>query len=292
MKRKDALVFLTLSAIWGSSFMFIKIGLDGGLTPLTLVAIRLGLGALVMLALMRRQGLSLPRRGEVLLSLAFLGFINNVIPFTLITWGEQYISSGLTAILNSTVPFFAVILSHVFLADERLNRRRVAGVMVGFLGVLLLFAPDLSSAVTALADRLAGQLAIILASAGYAMGSVFTRRRLQHVPAAVLAASQLGFAFLWTLAPAIVWERPWQLQPSAPALFAVTWLGVLGSGIAYFLFFRLIKAIGATPTTMVTYVIPLFAVVFGLVFLREPLHWSYAAAMALIFAGVWLVNRR
>lgn len=292
MKRKDALVFLTLSAIWGSSFMFIKIGLDGGLTPLTLVAIRLGLGALVMLALMRRQGLSLPRRGEVLLSLAFLGFINNVIPFTLITWGEQYISSGLTAILNSTVPFFAVILSHVFLADERLNRRRVAGVMVGFLGVLLLFAPDLSSAVTALTDRLAGQLAIILASAGYAMGSVFTRRRLQHVPAAVLAASQLSFAFLWTLAPAIVWERPWQLQPSAPALFAVTWLGILGSGIAYFLFFRLIKAIGATPTTMVTYVIPLFAVVFGLVFLRESIHWSYAAAMGLIFTGVWMVNRR
>jgi drug/metabolite transporter (DMT)-like permease len=292
MKRKDALVFLTLSAIWGSSFMFIKLGLEGGLTPLTLVAIRLGLGALVMAALVHRQGLPFPPGKELLPALAFLGFINNAVPFTLITWGEQYISSGLTAILNSTVPLFAVVLSHLFLADERLNRRRVAGVMLGFLGVVFLFAPDLVHVMATVRGRLAGQLAIILASAGYAMGSVFTRRRLQGVPAAVLAASQLGFAFLWMVVPALVWEQPWRLRPDGMAWFAVVWLGVLGSGVAYFLFFLLIKAIGATPTTMVTYVIPLFAVVFGLVILREPLHWSYGAAMGLIFAGVGLANRR
>ncbi|MCO6452076.1 MAG: DMT family transporter [Caldilineales bacterium] len=290
MNRKDAAIFLALSAIWGSSFLFIKLGLLGGFQPISLVTMRLLFGSTVMYLLMRRRGHTFAAARPFFASIAFLGFINNVVPFSLITWGEQYIDSGMASILNSIVPLFAVMLSHVALADERLTARRVAGVTLGFLGVLILFAPDLVFGSSPY--RLAGQLAIVLASLSYAIGSVFARKRLIGIPAPVLTTTQLGFAFLWALVPAIVLEQPWQLNLTPMAWFSVLWLGVLGTGLAYLLFFTLIRNIGATPTTMVTYVIPVFAVTFGVIFLNESLHWTQFAAMALIFAGVWMVNRR
>lgn len=290
MTRKHAALFLALSAIWGSSYMFIKLGLVGGFEPFTLVAVRLLLGAVLMAVVMRRQGLSLPRERSLILSLAFLGFLNNFIPFSLITWGEQYIDSNLAAILNSTTPLFAVILAHFFLADERLTWRRAAGVFLGFIGVVILFAPDLVLGTGA--NRLWGQIAVVIAAMGYAASTVFGRRRLRGVPPPVSSTLQLSFAFLWTLGPALVIDRPWHLQPTALAWFSVIWLGLLSTGLAYLLYFTLLHAIGATPTTMVTYVIPLFAVLFGVVLLNEPLRWTQPLALATIFAGVWLANRR
>lgn len=290
MTRRDAALFVGLSAIWGSSFMFIKLGLQGGFHPLTLVTLRLLFGSLVMLALLWRQGLSFPRERRLLISIAILAFFNNVIPFTLITWGEQFITSSLTAILNSSVPLFAVLLSHLALSDERLTFRRGGGVLLGFAGVLVLFVPDLL--LQSGGNRLAGEIAIIIASMGYAIGSVFARKRLHGVPAAVLSTSQISLAFLWMLLPALLIEQPWTLRPTPIAWFSALWLGVLGTGLAYLLYFSLLKNIGATPTTMVTYVIPLFAVTYSVIFLSEPLHWSQILAMTLIFLGVWLANRR
>jgi len=288
MTKKDIAIFAILSAVWGSSFMFIKLGLEGGFTPMTLVSLRLLFGALLMAGIALRRGHHLPAQGRVLASIAFLGLINNVVPFSLITWSEQHIDSSLAAILNSTVPLFAVILSHFALADESFTWRRGVGVSLGFGGVLVLFAPGLTVAGGSAA--LWGQLAVIVASAGYAIGSVFARKHLQRVPAPVLTTIQLGFALLWTL-PLTALERPWTLEPTALAWFAVVWLGLLGTGLAYLLFFVLLRSIGATPTTMVTYVIPLFAVIFGVLFLREQLHWEHLLALVFIFTGVALVNR-
>ena len=290
MTRKDATLFLLLSAVWGSSFLFIKLGLLGGFGPLTLVALRLVFGAVVMWLLVFRQGLRLPRQLSVLLMIAFLALINNTIPFTLITWGELFIDSGMAAILNSTVPLFAVLLSHIALADEPLTARRVAGVAIGFVGVLVLFAPDIVAGSGS--GRLAGQVAVILASVGYAAGSVFARKYLRGIQPSVLSAAQLAFAFLWIVGAALLLEQPWTATPAPIAWFSALWLGILGTGLAYLLFFILIRDIGATPTTMVTYVIPLFAVVFGVIFLRETLRWEYLLALALIFVGVWFVNSR
>lgn len=290
MPRKHAAIFLALSAIWGSSYMFIKLGLNDGFEPFSLVAVRLLLGAVLMAVIMRRQGLGLPRQRRVITALAILGFMNNFIPFSLITWGEQFIDSNLAAILNSTTPLFAAVLSHFFLADERLTWRRVAGVALGFLGVVILFAPDL--VVGAGANKILGQAAVVLAAVGYAASTVFGRRRLVGVPAPVASTLQLSFAFLWTLGPALLVERPWQLQITPLAWFSAIWLGLLSTGLAYLLYFTLLHVIGATPTTMVTYVIPLFAVLFGVVLLDEPLRWSQPLALATIFAGVWLANRR
>ncbi|NUQ39402.1 MAG: DMT family transporter [Caldilineales bacterium] len=288
MSKKDTLLFLLLSAIWGSSFMFIKLGLEGGFSPMALVSLRLLFGALLMAGIALRRGHRLPTEGRVLAGIAFLGFINNVVPFSLITWSEQHIDSSLAAILNSTVPLFAVILSHFALADESFTWRRVLGVLLGFGGVLVLFAPGLVASAGSAA--LWGQLAVIVASAGYAIGSVFARKRLQRVPAPVLTTVQLGFALLWTL-PLTALERPWTLELTGMAWFAALWLGLLGTGMAYLLFFILLRSIGATPTTMVTYVIPLFAVIFGVLFLREQVQWQHLLALILIIGGVAMVNR-
>lgn len=255
---------------------------------MALVSLRLLFGALLMAGIALRRGHRLPTEGRVLAGIAFLGFINNVVPFSLITWSEQHIDSSLAAILNSTVPLFAVILSHFALADESFTWRRVLGVLLGFGGVLVLFAPGLVASAGSAA--LWGQLAVIVASAGYAIGSVFARKRLQRVPAPVLTTVQLGFALLWTL-PLTALERPWTLELTGMAWFAALWLGLLGTGMAYLLFFILLRSIGATPTTMVTYVIPLFAVIFGVLFLREQVQWQHLLALILIIGGVAMVNR-
>jgi len=290
MSRRDAARFIILSAIWGSSFLFIKLGLLGGMGPLTLVMLRLLLGAAAMALLAWKLGEHLPPGWRIIGVIFLVALVNNALPFSLITWGEQHIPSSLTAILNSSVPLFTVVISHFALSDERFTWSRVAGVTMGFLGVFILFAPDLLT--QGLSGAVVGQLAIVLATLGYATGSVITRKYLQGVPSATLAALQLGFALLWMLPPVLLWEKPWTLQPTALAWFSVLWLGFLSTGLAYFIFFQLIKSIGATPTTLVTYVIPVFAVIFGVIFLDERLYWAQLAALALIAAGVWLVNRR
>ncbi len=290
MSRRDTALFLTLSAIWGSSFLFIKLGLLGGLGPLTLVTLRLLFGAGAMGLFAWKLGEALPRSYRILGIIVLVALVNNALPFSLITWGEQFIPSGLTAILNSSVPLFAVVISHFALSDERLSWQRVVGVAVGFMGVAILFAPDILS--EGLNGAVIGQLAIILASLGYAIGSVIARKYLHDVSAAMLSALQLGFALLWMGLPALILEHPWTLSPTPLAWFSAIWLGLLGTGVAYFLFFQLIKSIGATPTTMVTYVIPIFAVIFGIIFLDERFYWMQLAALALIFAGVWMVTRK
>ncbi len=290
MTRREASLFLILSAIWGSSFLFIKLGLLGGMGPLTMVMVRLTLGSAAMGLLAWKLGEAIPRSARILAIIFLVALVNNTLPFSLITWGEQFISSGLTAILNSTVPLFAVVLSHFTLADERFTWARVTGVLVGFLGVTTLFAPDLVS--QGMSGAVMGQLAVILGSLGYAAGSVIARKHLQEVPSATLSALQLAFALLWILIPALWLEKPWSQSPTALAWFSAAWLGLLGTGLAYLIFYRLLKSIGATPATMVTYVIPVFAVIFGIIFLHERLYWMQVVALALIFAGVWLVNRR
>ncbi len=269
--------------------MFIKLGLLGGFDPLSLVSIRLFSGALLIwILLLRRGGWKLPDRRSWML-IALLAFVNNAIPFTFISWGELHIDSGMAAILNSTVPLFTVVLAHWALADESLTWRRGVGVGLGFVGILVLFAPDVVLDFNR--ERVLGQLAVIVASAGYAAGSVLARRYLQHVSSLLLTALQLSFAFFWVVGLAVGVERTSLAAVTPLAWFSAVWLGVLGSGVAYLLFFQLLRSIGATSTTMVTYVIPLFALLIGALFLSESLQWPMLIALGLIYAGVRLATQ-
>jgi drug/metabolite transporter (DMT)-like permease len=286
--------FALLSLIWGASFMLIKVGL-AAMPPLTLVAGRITSGAVALWIIIRWRGYSFPTAPAMLGALAIMGFFNNAVPFSLITWGETTIDSGLAAVLNSTVPLFTVIIAHLWLADERLTLRAVVGLLVGFLGVIEVVRAGASEfGVTMLgAGDLGGQLAVILASASYAAATVFARRYLRAVHPFVLATAQLttGAIFMW-LAVAI-WEWPLAVDTGAPvSILAVLILGVVNTGVAYMLYFRLLSDVGATRTTLVTYVVPAVGLSLGFFVLDEPLTLTVILGFLLIVCGVMLVSHR
>ncbi|GAB4477349.1 MAG: DMT family transporter [Anaerolineae bacterium] len=289
MKAKDWGAFLLLSVVWGSSFLWIKVALDE-IGPVTLVAFRLLFGVLGLLIVLAVRRPPLPADRATWLKLALLGLTNTAIPFVLISWGEQFIDSGVTSILNASVPLFALVMAHFWLADERITWMRAAGLLIGFAGIVVLVSRDLS--VESLGQNLPGQIAVLVAAAFYAFSSVFTRRALGDVSPIVQAFVPLVVADLatWALVPAL--ELPWR-GPALPITWlALAWLGLLGSCAAYLLYFSLIRSIGATRTTMVTYVIPVTGVALGVIFLGEPFDWLLLAATALIVTGIGIVNSR
>jgi drug/metabolite transporter (DMT)-like permease len=292
MNRKDTLALLLLSAIWGSSYLFIAIGTES-LGPITLVALRLSIGALALLTIIRLRGLALPVSRRTWASLAMMGLINNIIPFTLIAWAEtpgaHQVSSGLAAVLVAAVPIFTVIFAHFALTDERFTAWKVMGVVLGFLGVIVLMSPRLNGGGE---QGLIGALAVIAASMAYAIAVIFSRRALSGVAPIVLGGVQMLWSAVFLIPVALLVERPMLSEVTLRAWFAVAWLGLLGSGAAYILYFGLIQRIGATRTTIVTYLAPIVAVILGVVFNGESIHWTLIAGMVLIIGGAAIVNRK
>jgi drug/metabolite transporter (DMT)-like permease len=281
-------LFVALGAIWGSSYLFIKIaGRDLG--PFTLVAVRLAFGTLglwVLLAVMRLRP-ALDR--STLLKSALMGLINVSLPFVLITWAEKTIDSGMAAVLNSSVPLFAILIAHFALHDEKITWLRAGGLLAGFAGVAVIFSKSLGQ-VAGTGPALAGQVAVVMASLSYAAATVFARRALGHLHPTVAAAMQVTSALIFSLIGALAFESPLKLAMSGLALFSLVWLGLLGTCLAYFLYFSLVRGWGATRTTLVTYLIPVVSVALGALILSEKTGWQLLAGFALIAGGIALVN--
>lgn len=310
--RSDALalwlVFGALSAAWGSSFLFIKIGLDEGLPPLTLVTFRLLIAVAFLSVVLRLTGGRLPRQRLTILRLAALGLINVAIPFGLITWGELWIPSALASILNGLVPLFTIVLAALLLRDEPITSNRLAGLVIGFVGAVLLLSPQMSASDPAVDSTmmLLGELAVVVASLSYAFAAVFIRRFISGRPLVEdpvrgprsltpveTALPQCISALTIIAVLAFVFERPdgaFLVPPTLPAWFAVGWLGIIGSGIAYLLFFRLISAWGATRTTLVTYVMPVIGIALGVLVLGERLELAEVLGAILVIGGLVLAN--
>jgi drug/metabolite transporter (DMT)-like permease len=278
-------MLVLLSFIWGNSFLFTKVVVDE-VPPLTLVEGRFLLSTAVLLLLMRALGLSLSLSRGLWAAVAFMGLVNNVIPFVLITWGQQHIDSSLAAILNSTMPLFTVIIAPLWI-KERLTVDRAAGVLIGFAGAFVLIGLD----VGAMAESSTlGQLAVVAASAGYATGTVFARRHLQEGAPVVLAAGQMMVAGAVLLPLAVAVDRPFDLHISAKAALAWVALGVVSSGLAYVIFFWLIQRLEALQVSLIAYLIPLVAVVMGWLVLDERLGANSFGGLALIVLGIFVVQ--
>jgi drug/metabolite transporter (DMT)-like permease len=282
------LVFLALGAAWGSSYLFIKIGVET-LTPFTLVAGRLAIGAAVLALAMLVARQALPRQQTVYWHLVVVALLGIVIPFSLITWGEQTIDSGLAAILNGTVPLFAIVLAALVLADEPITVNRLVGLVVGFAGVVVLTAPGLQDG---FGGSLPGQLALIAASVSYAAAGVYARRTVRGVPALTSAFLEVGFAFVITLALAAVFGSPWATRIEAEAILSVAWLGLIGSGLAFLAFFYLLGRWGATRTALVAYLLPVVGIILGVLVLQEAVTLPMLAGTGLIIGGIALANSR
>ncbi|HSV65506.1 MAG TPA: DMT family transporter [Mycobacteriales bacterium] len=288
MSRASAVRLVVLAALWGSSFLWIKIALEG-MSPIQLVLVRLALGAAVVLVLARLRGLRLPRGRAVWSRLLVAATLANALPFWLFAVGERTVDSAVAGVLNGTTPLWTVLVALAARTEARLSPRRLGGLAVGFAGTLVIFEPW--DAGTPIASW--GGLACLLAAMCYGVSFVFMGRTLANrgIAPLALSAGQLVAATMVTAAVTpFAGLQPLHLRAGAVAAVAV--LGALGTGVAYVLNYRLITDEGATATSTVTYLIPVAAVLLGAVVLAEPITVNVALGMVLVLAGVALAQRR
>ncbi len=282
----NLLLLLILGTIWGASYLFIKV-IVAEVPAFTLVAGRLTLAAIIMWGILRARGLSLPRSRRMWRAYAVLGVLGAAVPYSLISWGEQYISSGLASLLQATTPIFTVILAHFLTDDERITMAKIFGVVVGFVGVGILMLPDLRQGLQA---DLLGQLAIVGSSLCYALTAIYIRSRLQGQPPLVSATGQLTMGMVYMLPASLLIDRPFDLSPSLPVLASWMMLIILGTVVAYVIYFTLFERTSATFVTMVTYIIPVNGLLLGALVLNEQLSVTVLGSLALILLGVLLVR--
>lgn len=288
-RLKEWAIFIGLGLIWGTSFLWIKLALQE-IGPFMLVTLRLVLGLAGLLVIMRVQRLAFPRDPRAWLSLAVVAVFNYAVPFTLISWGETRIDSSLASILNGTVPLFTILMAHGLLPDDRITPARLAGLLVGFAGVLVLVSRDLGPA--ALAGSVWGQLAVIGAAASYALAITYARKALRGQSAVVTSAGSFVIASALMGAVTPLAEPAWRLPTLPLTWLAVLWLGLLGSCLAFVFFYRLIQAWGPTRTSLVTYIFPVIGLALGILFLNEPADWRLGAGSLLVVSGIVIVNLR
>jgi drug/metabolite transporter (DMT)-like permease len=287
MKVKEWGAFALLGLIWGSSFLWIKIAV-ADIHPFVLVLFRVIFGLLGLLAVARWQRLSLPRDRATLLKFAFMGVCNLVLPFLLITWGETRIDSSLAAILNGAQPLFVIVIAHFWLHDEKITLPRLAGLIVGFVGVVVLVARDFGP--QSLQGDVLGQLAVLAAVICYATALTFSRKYLRGTQPVLQSTMILIFsAAIMGVATPIV-ERPIQLPTLPITWLALVWLGLLGLCVAYMLFFHLNNVWGPTRASLVTYIFPVVGVFLGIIFLKEVPDWNMVIGSGLVVAGIVVVN--
>jgi len=287
--RLDWALFILLGFFWGSSYLFIKIGIDAGLEPFTLVSLRLLFGLVLLAVVVRVAGEPLPRQPRMIGHLVVLGFFSVALPFGLITWAEQSVDSSLAAVLTGAVPLFVIPFAALFLPAERITINGLLGIVVGLIGVAIVVGFDPADLA---GNELIAEVALIGAAVSYAIGGVYARRNVHGLRPMIPGLFQVGIALIMMAIPALVLERPWERGLAPEALFAVAWLGLLGSGAAYLIFFRLLGHWGATRTSLVAYLLPIWGIALGALVLSEPIDARLILGTALVIGGIALVNLR
>jgi drug/metabolite transporter (DMT)-like permease len=290
MDRGDWLILGLLAIIWGGAFFFIGVAVRH-VPPLTYVFLRLSIAAAAMWGYLafRREKLGLPASawGSILL----LALLNNALPFTLFGWGQTHIASGLASILNATTPIWGVVVAHFLTQDERMNPRKVAGVLLGFGGVATMIGPSLLSS---LGSSALAQLACVTASLSYALAAVWARRfRRQGISPLSVTTGQLTAGAVMMLPMSIFIDRPWtHAFPPLTAIAAITALALMCTAFGYVMYFRLIATSGATNALLVTLLVPPVAILLGALFLSETLAPQDFIGLGLIALGLAAIDGR
>lgn len=283
-------LLLALSLLWGGSFFFTGIAIKA-LPPFTIVLLRVGLAALILLAVLSFHGQSLPLEPRLWVAFLGMGMLNNVTPFCLIVWGQTEIASGLAAILNATTPLWTVIAAHFLTTEERMTGNRLAGVLIGLSGVALMVGPQV---LAGLGGQLAAQFAVLGAAISYALAAIFGRRfKTLGVPPMVTATGQVTASALMLAPAAILIDQPWTLpMPGLPVWAAILGLAALSTALAYVLYFRILTTAGATNLALVTFLIPISAILLGALVLGERLEPTHFAGMAMIGLALMAIDGR
>lgn len=290
MAPTDWVLLLILSVLWGGSFFFVAVAVKG-LPPVTIVALRVVIAAAALLLALRLRGQSLPLRAEVWSAFLVMGLLNSAVPQTLIVWGQTHIASGLASILNATTPLFTVLVAHWATDDDRLGPGRIAGVVMGFAGVVLMIGPQ---ALHGLGADVLAQVAILGATLSYAFAAVYGRRfKRLGVPPLVTATGMLLGAAVWLVPTAAIAETPWTLALPSPAVVAaVAGLALVSTALAYVFYFRILSSAGASNLSLVTFLIPISAILLGALVLGETLALRHFAGMAAIGLGLAAIDGR
>ena len=285
MSIKSWLKFAYLGIVWGSTFLWIKIGLEE-IPPITFTAMRLLVAVCGLVAINLIIKPKLPRRANWR-DFLFLGVFNIALPFALITWSEQYVSSGSASILNATTPLFTLMLAPFFVPEDRFTWPKVLGMVLGFAGVVVLVTDNVSAA---FAGFRWGELVVLVASLSYAVAIIYARRRTVSMAPSMQALGQNIFAtiLLWPLALGL--EGPLVLPRQTMTWVAVIWLGIMATCIGTVLYYALLKEVGPTRTTLTTYLFPLMGVLLGAIFLDEQVGLRMLVGGLFILGGVILVN--
>ena len=287
MGLSEWLMLGVLSLLWGGSFIFNEMALES-FPPFSLVFCRVVIGALMLTLILRARGIAIPLDGKSWKLFAVMAIFQNVVPFSLIVWGQQYISAGLASIFNSTTPFFTVLIAQFFLSDEKISGSKLMGLIFGFIGVVIIIGPE---ALDGLTDAGLGKFAVLGAAFCYGISLVWGRRFANYAPG-VAPAGMLWCSSLMMVPLMLVDGKEFVTNPTVYSVGAVLGIGILSSALAYLLFFLIIKRAGATNASLVTMIVPISAVVMGYLFLGEVLTWQTLPGVLLIFVGLIFVDGR
>jgi len=286
---KARVVWLILCGIWGSTWLFIKLGLTV-LPPLTFAGIRFLFASLILLALILARGVRWPRKRRDWFVIAVVGLLQFSLNYGLVFWGEQRITSGLAAVLQSTFPAFGLVIAHFYLPNERITGKKVVGVLLGFTGIAIIFSQQLSIAGQ---SALLGSVALVLSAFCGSYGNVLVKAYGTQIDPFVLAAGQMVCGFPPLLALGIATEgNPFHLHWTGRAILAMAYLVIVGSVMAFTLFYWLVRHMDVLNTMLIALVTPVVAVVLGMMVLDEQLNWRLFAGAACIISGIGFIVLR
>jgi len=290
MSATDWFILIGLSVLWGGSFFFNEITLRD-FSPLTVVWLRVTIASLCLWAVVLYQKTPLPKQAKFWRALFVLGLTNNALPFLLIVWGQQYIGSGLASILNATMPLFTVLIAGLLLHDERLQKHKISGVVIGIIGVTIIIGPQ---HIVSLGDNVVAQLAVLAAATSYASSTVIVRRLgISSTSPILTAAVQVSMAAIWLLPVCLANENFLEFQTATTgAWFAVASLGVFCTALAYIGYFKVLSSAGATNISLVTFLVPVSAIFLGWLFLDERLNSEHYIGMLCIGLGLATIDGR
>ncbi|MBT3338089.1 MAG: DMT family transporter [Anaerolineae bacterium] len=284
MGLSEWFLLILLSILWGGSFFFGEVALSE-LQPFTLVLGRVSIAALILNLIVRATGYKMPSSPKIWGTFLIMGLINNLIPFSLIFWGQTQISSSLASILNATTPVWTVLLAHFLTADEKFTKNRFIGVLFGLLGVVVMIGWD---ALGGLGINILAQVAVIGAAISYGFAGIYGKR-FKELPPIVTAAGQITGTTIMMIPIALIVDKPWLLpMPGISVWGALLGLALLSTALAYIIYFRLLTTVGATNLLLVTFLIPVSAILLGTFILGEKLLTRHFLGMFLI--GLSLVS--
>jgi len=287
MGLKEWGLIIILSIIWGGSFFFNGVAVKE-MTPLTIVWFRVALASIILLAVVHLKGLKMPSSPGLWGAFILMGVLNNLLPFSLIVWGQTHIESSLASILNATTPIFSVVLTHLLTREERLTINRLTGVLAGWLGVTVLIGVD---SLRGGGMEVIGQIAVLGAAFTYACAAIYGRR-FQGLSSLVVATGMLCGSTIVMTPLALLIEQPWNLSPGMMTWMALFGLSAISTSLAYIIYFRVLATAGPTNLLLVTFLIPISAILLGVLVLGERLEWNAFVGMSLIFTGLIAIDGR